>query len=157
MQPCSRRLNGISQFARHDVAFEVARAVKHIACRLQQCVWCSIIRYNTLTFLPLLQASLSEVVIYKEQAWKLKRHIGTILIRVELGTCAISSMSRLPFVRSIKINRQFLTSTKGVTFGKTKCHTRTNTPRCLSYKVALKVYIIRFVKHTVERNVKHIA
>ena len=157
MHPIGRRLYGIGQFARHDVALEVARTVEHVARSLDKRVRYCIVGLHLLSAQPAFGTHTLHQTVYKHQSGHLKRHVGTILIRVELGTCTVGTVSCLPLVRTLQIDRQLLAATESVASHYAHDRSRTHTARCLAHHICLYREVVRLVEDTVEREVERIA
>ena len=151
------RLNGICQFARHDVALEVARTVEHVARSLDKRVRYCVVGLHLLSAQPAFGTHTLHQTVYKHQSWHLKRHVGTILIRVELRTCTVGTVSCLPLVRTLQIDRQLLAATEGVASDYTHNQSRTHTSRSLAHNICLNIEVVRLVEYAVERKVERVA
>ena len=88
-----------------------------------------------------------------QNAWKLHRGIGTILVGAHVGGAAAG----LPFVGAVQVDVQFLAATEGVAAGDTHLQLRSHASDGAVDEVGLHVEVVGLVEGAVQRQVERVA
>ena len=86
------------------------------------------------------------------EAWELQRHVGTIFIGVHVA----ARRPCLPFVGTMQIHIEFLTSAEGIALGETNLQLRSHTPDGALCEVRFKINVIRTVEDAIHNKVEGI-